>query len=34
MIDEDININGEYYVNNLLIQDGLPNFVYEIPVML
>jgi|TARA_B100000035_G_scaffold150163_1_gene127987 NDP-sugar pyrophosphorylase family protein len=37
LIDEDININGEYYVSlvhNLLIQDGLPNFVYEIPVML
>ena len=37
LIDEDININGEYYVSlvhNLLIRDGLPNFVYEVPVML
>jgi len=37
LIDEDININGEYYVSlvhNLLIKDGLPNFVYEVPVML
>ena len=37
LIDEDININGEYYVSlvhNLLIQDGLINNVYEIPVML
>ena len=37
LVDDDININGEYYVSlvhNLLIEDGLPNFVYEVPVML
>ena len=37
LIDEDININGEYYVSlvhNLLINDDMPNLVYEIPVML
>ena len=37
LIDEDININGEYYVSlvhNLLIDDDLLNSVYEIPVML
>ena len=37
LIDEDININGEYYVSlvhNLLINDDLLNSVYEIPVML
>ena len=37
LIDEDININGEYYVSlvhNLLIRDGLYNTVYEVPNML
>lgn len=37
LMDEDININGEYYVSliyNLLIQDGLDNLVYEVPYML
>ena len=37
LIDEDININGEYYVSlvhNLLNRDELTNLVYEIPVML
>jgi NDP-sugar pyrophosphorylase family protein len=37
LIDEDISINGEYYVSlvyNLLINDGLFNLIYEIPHML
>ena len=37
LIDEDVNINGEYYVSlvhNLLIRDQLVNLVYEIPHML
>lgn len=37
LIDEDLNINGEYYVSlvhNLLIRDGLINLIYEIPHML
>ena len=37
LMDEDLNINGEYYVSlvyNLLIRDGLENLVYEIPYML
>ena len=37
LIDEDININGEYYVSlvhNLMINDGLYNKVYEVPTML
>ena len=37
LIDEDVNINGEYYVSlvhNLLIQDGLYNTIYEVPHML
>jgi NDP-sugar pyrophosphorylase family protein len=37
LIDEDISINGEYYVSlvyNLLIRDGLESLVYEIPYML
>jgi len=37
LMDEDININGEYYVSlvyNLLIRDKLKNLVYEIPHML
>jgi len=37
LMDEDININGEYYVSliyNLLIRDGLDNRVYEVPYML
>jgi NDP-sugar pyrophosphorylase family protein len=37
LMDEDININGEYYVSliyNLLIRDGLFNLVYEVPHML
>lgn len=37
LMDEDININDEYYVSlvyNLLIRDGLDNRVYEIPYML
>jgi len=37
LIDNDININGEYYVSlvhNLLIEDNLLNLVYEVPHML
>lgn len=37
LMDEDININGEYYVSlvyNLMIKDKLFNMVYEIPHML
>lgn len=37
LMDENININGEYYVSlvhNLLIRDDLRNLVYEIPHML
>lgn len=37
LMDEDINIKGEYYVSlvyNLLINDGLNNQIYEIPHML
>jgi NDP-sugar pyrophosphorylase family protein len=37
LIQEDININGEYYVSlvyNLLAHDGLSSLVYEIPYML
>ena len=37
LMDEDLNINGEYYVSlvyNLLIRDGLDNRVYEVPYML
>ena len=37
LIDNDININGEYYVSlvyNLMIEDGLYNTVYEVPNML
>ena len=37
LIDEDVNINGEYYVSlvhNLMIKDGLYNTVYEVPNML
>jgi len=37
LMDEDLNINGEYYVSlvhNLLIRDGLDNRVYEVPHML
>ena len=37
LVDEDININGEYYVSlvyNLMIRDGLLNTVYEVPNML
>lgn len=37
LIDEDVNINGEYYVSliyNLMIRDGLVNLVHEIPHML
>jgi len=37
LIDEDININGEYYVSliyNLMIRDGLYNTVFEVPHML
>ena len=37
LIDEDLNINGEYYVSlvyNLLIRDGLDTIVYEVPYML
>jgi choline kinase len=37
LIDEDININGEYYVSlvyNLLVNDGLICNVYEVPHML
>ena len=37
LIDEDININGEYSVSliyNLMVQDNLDNRVYEVPYML
>ena len=37
LMDEDLSINGEYYVSlvyNLLIRDGLDNRVYEVPYML
>jgi len=37
LIQEDVNINGEYYISlvyNLLIADGLNNLVYEVPYML
>ena len=37
LIDEDVNINGEYYVSliyNLMIRDGLYNNVFEVPHML
>jgi NDP-sugar pyrophosphorylase family protein len=37
LMDEDLNINGEYYVSlvyNLLIRDDLDNLVYEVPHML
>lgn len=37
LMDEDININGEYYVSliyNLMVQDGLDNYVFEVPYML
>lgn len=37
LMDEDLNINGEYYVSlvyNLLIKDGLVSKVYEVPHML
>ena len=37
LIDEDLNINSEYYVSlvyNLLIRDGLVNKVYEVSYML
>lgn len=37
LMDEDLNINGEYYVSlvyNLLIRDGFINKVYEVPHML
>ena len=37
LLDEDININGEYYVSliyNLMIGDGLYNTVFEVPHML
>jgi len=37
LMDEDININGEYYVSliyNLMVQDNLDNRVYEVPYML
>lgn len=37
LINEDLNINGEYYVSlvhNLLIRDGLINLIYEVPYML
>ena len=37
LIDEDVNINGEYYVSliyNLMIRDGLYNTVFEVPHML
>ena len=37
LIEEDVNINGEFYVSlvyNLLIRDGLINLVYEVPHML
>jgi NDP-sugar pyrophosphorylase family protein len=37
LIDEDIDINGEYYVSliyNLLVRDNLTSLVYEVPYML
>ncbi|MGA1049603.1 MAG: hypothetical protein ACO3UU_16485, partial [Minisyncoccia bacterium] len=37
LMDEDININGEYYVSliyNLLVRDELTSLVYEVPYML
>jgi len=37
LMDEDININGEYYVSliyNLLVRDNLTSLVYEVPYML
>jgi len=37
LIEEDVNINGEYYVSlvhNLMIRDNLINKVYEVPHML
>lgn len=37
LIEENLNINGEYYVSlvyNLLVRDGLLNMVYEVPHML
>ena len=37
LMDEDININGEYYVSliyNLLVRDDLISLVYEVPYML
>ena len=37
LIDEDENINGEYYVSliyNLMVRDGLYNTVFEVPHML
>ena len=37
LIDEDVNINGEYYVSlvyNLMIRDGLHNAVFSVPNML
>ena len=37
LIDEDVNINGEYYVSlvyNLMIRDGLFNTVFSVPHML
>ena len=37
LMDEDISINGEYYVSliyNLMVQDNLDNRVYEVPYML
>ena len=37
LMDEDININGEYYVSliyNLLVRDDLTSLVYEVPYML
>jgi len=37
LMDEDVNINGEYYVSliyNLLNKDGLNSFVFEVPHML
>ena len=37
LMDEDININGEYYVSliyNLLARDNLTSLVYEVPYML
>lgn len=37
MMEEDVNLNGEYYVSliyNLLIENDLTSFVYEVPNML